>query len=126
MYKLNNFNDSNDAYSYSMFVEISKFSPRLKRCLANNSLSNFERSHHPLTEIWLKEVFLELVRIRKDVKKNYEDMKTIYADAHGNGLRIELDNFGGSGLFNRSKKTISVGVIDFSVGLIEKCPKIDD
>ena len=84
---------------------ILKLSPRLKGNLGNSYLSNFERIPHSLiTELWSKQLFLEQVRTRKNVKKIYEDMKTIYGDAHENGLRIKLDNFGGFGLFNRSKK----------------------
>ena len=129
LYKLNNFFNSSDAFSYPMSVDNFEVLAQVEGYLANSYLSSFERIPHSLTELWSKELFLEQVRTLKNVKKIYEDMKTIYGDAHENGLRIELDNFGGFGLFNRSKKTIRVGVIDFSVGLIEKCTKnrkIDD
>ena len=107
LYKLNNFFDSSDAYSYPMSVDNFEVLAQVEGYLANSYLSSFQRIPHSLTELWSKELFLEQVRTRKNVKKIYEDMKTIYGDAHENGLRIELDNFGGFGLFNRSKQFVS-------------------
>ena len=97
--------------------------------LAEQFVKRSDYPIHALTNLLSADSYKKLLISDKSFKKLHLDMEEIYKSSFSFGLRIEPDNYGGYGLFNRSGKVIKCGEIKFAVGLIAKKPKnreIDD
>ena len=65
-----------------------------------------------------------LQEINREFNKLYKDIIRIYDASYTTGLRIEPDSFDGFGFVNQTGSTIKIGIIEHTVGLLGKVPRI--
>ena len=91
--------------------------------LAEQFVKRSDYPIHALTNLLSADSYKKLLISDKSFKKLHLDIEEIYKSSFSFGLRIEPDNYGGYGLFNRSGKVIKCGEIKVAVGLLAKKPK---
>ena len=90
--------------------------------VASEELCAFERKPERMMHLEASEV--EELQAEPDFKKARQDMECLYRDARKNELKLNVDKYGGFGLFNKTGKRIKPRLqpLDDPVGVQKEIP----